>query len=75
MTGVGPSTFLRLQTLLCPCHAGVRGGGLVDIEASTANITNDINFGRAEMLRSLRNFLSRGRSNINQHREGEEKRI
>ena len=52
---------LRLQRLLwiyCPRHAGVSGNERADRLASTADITSGLQFGRAEVLRGLRNFLS-----------------
>ena len=52
---------LRLQRLLwiyCPGHAGVSGNERADRLASTADITSGLQLGRAEVLRSLRNFLN-----------------
>ena len=55
---------LRLQRLLwiyCPGHAGVSGNERSDRLASTADITSGLQFGRAEVLRGLRNFLNMDR--------------
>ena len=55
---------LRLQRLLwayCPGHAGVSGNERVDRLASTEYITSDLQLGRAEVLRGLRNFLNMDR--------------
>ena len=52
---------LRLQRLLwiyCPGQAGVSGNERADRLASTADITSGLQLGRAEVLRSLRNFLN-----------------
>ena len=53
---------LRLQRLLwiyCPGHAGVSGNERAERLASTADIPSGLQLGRAEVLRGLRNFLSR----------------
>ena len=55
---------LRLQRLLwiyCPGHAGVSGNERADRLASTADITSGLQLGRAEVQRSLRNFLNMDR--------------
>ena len=55
---------LRLQRLLwicCPGHAGVSGNERADRLASTADITSGLQLGKAEVLKSLRNFLNMGR--------------
>ena len=55
---------LRLQRrlwLYCPGHARVSGNERGDGLASTANITTGLQFGRAEVLRGLRNFLNMDR--------------
>ena len=52
---------LRLQRLLwiyCPGHAGVSGNERADRLTSTADITSGQQFGTAEVLRGLRNFLN-----------------
>ena len=59
-TGTQPCS-LRLQRLLwiyCPGHVGVSGNERADRLASTEDITSDLQLGRAEMLRGLRNFLN-----------------
>ena len=51
----------RLQRLLwiyCPGHAGVSGNEQADRLASIADITSGLQLGRAEVLRSLRNFVN-----------------
>ena len=55
---------LRLQRLLwiySPGHAGVSGNERADRLSSTADLTFGLQFGRAEVLRGLRNFLSMDR--------------
>ena len=55
---------LRLQRLLwlyCPGHAGVNGNERADRLASTADVTADLQLGRPEVLRGLRNFLKMDR--------------
>ena len=55
---------LRLQRLLwiyCPGHAKVGGNEQTDRLASTGDITSDLQLGRAEVLRGLRNFLNMDR--------------
>ena len=55
---------LRLQGRLwiyCPGHAGVGGNERADRLASTADIPSDLQLGRAEVLRGLRNFLNMDR--------------
>ena len=62
-TGTQPCS-LPLQILMwiyCPGHAGVSGNERADILASTANIISDLQLGRAEVLRGLRNSLSMDR--------------
>ena len=52
---------LQLQRLLriyCSGHTGVSGNERADRLASTADITSGLQLGRAEVLRSLRNFLN-----------------
>ena len=59
-----PIQCLWLQRLLwiyCPEHAGVCGNERADRLASTADITSDLQLGRAEVLRGLRNFLNMDR--------------
>ena len=55
---------LRLKRLLwiyCPGHAGVGGNERADRLASKADITSGLQLGRAEVLRGLRSFLSKGK--------------
>ena len=55
---------LRLQRLLwvyCPGHTGVNENERAARLASTADITSGLQFGRAEVLRGLRNFLNMDR--------------
>ena len=55
---------LRLQRLLwiyCPGHARVSRNEQADRLANTADTTSGLQFGRAEVLRGLRNFLNMDR--------------
>ena len=55
---------LQLQRLLwiyCSGHARVSENERADRLASTADITSDLQLGRAEVLRCLRNFLNMDR--------------
>ena len=58
---------LRLQRLLwiyCPGHAGVSGNERTDKLASTTDIASGLQLGRAEVLRTLRNFLDMDRPKL-----------
>ena len=47
--------------VLCPGHVRVKGNGWADRLTSTADIMNSLLLGKADMLRSLRNFMSTDR--------------
>ena len=51
----------RLLWIYSPGHAGISGNERADRLASTADVTSDLQLGRAEVLRGLRNFLNMGR--------------
>ena len=48
----------RLSWIYCPEHAGVSGNERADRLATTADITRGLQLGKAELFRSLRNFLN-----------------
>ena len=51
----------RLLWICCPGYDGVSGNERAYRLASTADITSDLQLGRAEVLRGLRNFLNMDR--------------
>ena len=51
----------RLLWIYCHGHAGVSGNERADRLASTTDITSGLQFGRAEVLRGLRNCLNMNR--------------
>ena len=51
----------RLLWIYCTRHAGFSGNERADRLAITADITSDLQLGRAEVLRGLRNFLNMDR--------------
>ena len=62
-TGTQPCTVYgySLLWIYCPGHAGVSCNERANILANTADITSDLQLGRAEVLRGLRNFLNMDR--------------
>ena len=51
----------RFQWIYCPGHATVRGNEWADRLAVTADITSGLQFGRAEVLKGLRNLMNMDR--------------
>ena len=51
------SSTTKSSWIYCPGHTGVGWNERADRLASTADVTSDLQLGRAEVLRGLRNFL------------------